>query len=597
MPGLHILVAMRNDESERVQQSGLVFKNGLEKMKHYPNYISKLLIDANDIMLGFSGYPEYPIQVLNEGNRVIAIEGCIYNFDDEEIKRRLLSLPLGEKKLKNELNEFISAADGEFIVHMYDRQNKIYLVFNDWLGRLPIYYRVSKDFVVVSREVKFIVFLDGATLDQRALADYLLFKFPLGRSTLISDTYRLLPASFLLCDTAQKGVSTESVFSPNLEPESLKQGDIAKITDKLAETFCDALRFRTKCFNTYTPVVSLSGGYDSQAVLAALYGLQAKPVAVTYVNNKSRHELPIAEDISHRLGVMHRAIPVSSPLEARPEEIKQLVYLKDGLNYAAMSYILRFYATVASELGNKIIGYTGEGGDKTMAPMGFNPFVSTVSSMPQLYQSIYFTESIFSWKEVSLLLGIKQAELQERFKQCFSNYPERTFEGKYRHFIIFEKVCKWQSEGEDRNRFFYWFTSPFLAPAFFREALKVSEITKKSREFYRSFLAKVGADIAVVDRYSMYDDKSIKILDYLLNHLPIGATRLLSKQRLYKMQALLNKQNVENVRNIALMTLDDCKPAQEYFNIPVTRKILTSEGSAERLFTLLTLLLYIRLVD
>lgn len=593
MPGLHTVVTV--EDGERVQKNSSIFKKRLGEMKHYPSYTSNLLIDANDIMLGFSGYPDYPIQVFNEENRVIAIDGCIYNMDDEEIKRRLLSLPLGEERLKHELSTFISVADGEFIIHLYDRQNNIYLAFNDSLGRLPVYYRVSKDFVAVSREVKFLVLSDKATLNRQGLAEYLVFGYPLGKNTLIDNIYRLPPASFILCDIIQKRVSTKPVLSWNLDPEPLGPDDIEKVNDKLTAIFLDMLRNRTKLFSIYTPVVSLSGGYDSRAVLAGLCQIKAKPVAVTFVNSKIRHELPIAEETANKLGVMHRVISVASPLEASPEEIRQLVYLKDGRNPAIMSYILKFYATVVSELGDKILGYTGEGGDKTMSPMGFNPFVNSVSSTEQLSQSIYFNESIFSWKEASLLLGVKQVDLQEKFRERFSDYPERTFEGRYRHFMMFEKVCKWQSEGEDRNRFYYWFTTPFLAPAFFGEAMRVPEIAKKSREFYISFLSKIEADVAGIGRYSMYDDKSIKTLDYILNRLPLAATRLLSKQMLFRVQALLNKQNVEHIRNISLRALDDCQPAHEYFNIAAMRKLLAGERSGERLSTLLTLLLYIAL--
>jgi len=597
MPGLHAVIRAKRQERKKCFDNRVEFEKALSRMKHFQNYVTELLIDNNDITLGFSGYTNYPHLFCIEENRVIAVDGCIYNMTEPEIKKQLLSLRLDKQSIDDRLSKFISNADGEFIVYMYDKQSNKCLVFNDYLGRLPSYYHMNEDSISMSREVKFIVSLDGGVINKQALADYLVFAYPLGTDTLITGINRLPPASYLLYDTTQNVLTTKSLSPCMLDPESTGSLNMDRVVGKLATSFLYALRGRTERFSTYTSVVSLSGGHDCKAVLGGLSKIDANPIAITYSNNESKHELPVAKEISRKLGVEHKVISISSSSDVAYENIRQLVYLKDGLNYAGMSYILDFYAAILRELGGEIVGYTGEGGDKTMAPMGFNPFLKSVNSMDQLCQSIYFNESKFSWKEASLLLGISHAELKKRFEERISAYPEQTFEGKYRHFMIFEKVHKWQFEGEDRNRLFFWFTSPFYVPAFFSEAMKVPEIAKKNREFYKSFLSHINSAIAESSKYSMYDDKSIRILDYVLSHSSVSITHLLTKQLLFKIQALHDKQDVRHIRDMSLRTLEDCHYAQKHFNESATRKIIATEKSGERLFTLLTLLAYMQFAE
>ena len=73
---------------------------------------------------------------------------------------------------------------------------------NDILGRLPLYYHYSiKLGLIISRELQFISFLtgeaNGGKFDRMAIAQYLLFGYPLGERILQADIFRVKPASLI----------------------------------------------------------------------------------------------------------------------------------------------------------------------------------------------------------------------------------------------------------------------------------------------------------------------------------------------------------------------------------------------------------------
>jgi len=570
-----------------------VFKSTLEKMRHYPNYATNLLIEDNSVMLGFSGYPDYPLKVFNKGNRNIVIEGKVYTKEDEEIADWLSTLSLNQEDLTGELSRFLLNTDGNFIIQVHDREQGLYLAFNDALGRLPTYYQSSSRHIIISKEVKFIIpFLDKVTFSRDALAEYLHFCYPLGNQTLLEDVYRLPPATFLLVDTKKQGFLSKSILSWNLDSEPIKQDKIDRNIGKLVSIFLDSLKRRTKSFATYKPVVSLSGGYDSRTVMAGLAKVQANPIAATYINKRSEYEMPSAKEISQTLGVEHKIVPVSSPFEETLDKMRWLAYLKDGLNYVAMSYILDFYATVASDLGSRIIGYTGDGGDKTLAPLGFNP---SINSLKQLTQYLSITDRYFGWKEISRILDVDKKALIQHFETHLSSYPELTLEGKYKHFKIFERAFKLLAEGESRNRFFYWNITPFFSLPFFIEAMKIPEAAKRDGGLYRSFLSKINAECAAI-RYPT--STQFQIIKKYETSLPIWLITL-SLTTLERVKSLINKkeEGIEQLRHVCLTALDRCKMPREYFNIARTREIISRGKKSAPLFALLTLLLYMELIE
>ena len=193
MPGVNIVSAPQ----EKIETIYQEFNHMQENMLHYNSYSYKLLLREPGIMIGFTAYSSYPIKIFETDRFFILLEGMIYSESDSLVERWLFDfaeeLARGgsyDEKLK----DFLRKADGEFIVVIYDRTDQELTVFNDKIGRLPLYYCKSADSLFISREMKFILsFVKSSNFDRQALTEYLLFGFPLGERTLIDNVYRILP--------------------------------------------------------------------------------------------------------------------------------------------------------------------------------------------------------------------------------------------------------------------------------------------------------------------------------------------------------------------------------------------------------------------
>lgn len=73
----------------------------------------------------------------------------------------------------------------------------------------------------------------------------------------------------------------------------------------------------------------------------------------------------------------------------------------------------------------------------------------------------------------------------------FLGFPENDLNQKYVHFTVFEKNYKLYFEAEDRNRFYFWSTSPFYSIKFFEYAIAIPDCYKEHLDLYRMFLERL----------------------------------------------------------------------------------------------------------
>jgi asparagine synthase (glutamine-hydrolysing) len=67
------------------------------------------------------------------------------------------------------------------------------------------------------------------------------------------------------------------------------------------------------------------------------------------------------------------------------------------------------------------------------------------------------------------------------------------------HFVVCERALKWQSEGEDRNRCYFWSTTPFSGTHFFNYAMGCPDEQKSQFGLYREFLQALSPAAAAVE--------------------------------------------------------------------------------------------------
>ena len=494
MPGLHLLISMDNIRHDEKRE----FMNTLGKMKHFQWYLTDVLCNDASMIIGRSYYDGYPFAAFQSKKGVTLIEGAIYNKSDRKVKSELDKISLAESsqtQLSNKVKKFVLTTHGEFIVVKYNRDMQKCLIFNDALGRLPFYYCSSdnqlSDTIVFSREMKFIVpFLLNTDFDIFALAEYLLFGYPLGDRTLLKFIKRLPPATVLMIDTMDNEFRLKKVLSWNLEPESQNANQLKEQARKLVKLFLTssmniAQTFSKDCAN----IVGLSGGLDSRATLAGLVRIGANPVAYSYLSGENR----IAKKIAQKLKVRHQVI--SSSFKMTNEDF---VNLTDGLIGIRMLHLMSYLYGVREKVKKKGILYTGDGGWQLKCHWSSR---LNISNMEGLVRHILETENIFEIDEVSSMLNLRKSALKEHLKKHIVAYPEKTMEGKLAHFLMFERSFKWYFPGEDKNRFFLWSTTPFYSIDLFRASMNIPQRSKEHFILYKNFFDSLNPSLARIQYY------------------------------------------------------------------------------------------------
>jgi hypothetical protein len=135
--------------------------------------------------------------------------------------------------------------------------------------------------------------------------------------------------------------------------------------------------------------------------------------------------------------------------------------------------------------GNRIARYSGLFGGEFFRY--FNP-TSGMSNEGSLVDFLLTTTDIYRApvKPVCDIMNISLSDLRSSIHHHISQYPEVSVYKKYLHFF-FEKNYMWAGAGEDRDRIFFWNTTPFYTQSIYQYALSIEENTKGTL-FFRDFL-------------------------------------------------------------------------------------------------------------
>ena len=489
--------------------------NTLNKMKHFQWYVADVLCNDANMIIGRSYYNGYPFTVFRSKKRVTLIDGAIYDKSSRKVKEELDKISLAETSLTqllDKVKKFLLTTHGEFIVIKYNAEMQRCLIFNDAIGRLPFYYCSAararnrfSDKIVMSREVKFIVpFLEKTDFDILALAEYLLFGYPLGERTLWKDIKRLPPATMSMIDTKNNKFLLKRVLRWNLEPQSQTMHQVREETGKLVNLFLSSSKNIAQTFSKdYAHIVSLSGGLDSRAILAGLVKIRANPIAYSYPSGENR----IAKKVAQTSKVKYQVI--SSSFKMTNEDY---VKLTDCLISMRLRNVVSYLYGIREKMEKKAILYTGDGGHQLKRE--YVHTLKNISNVEKLLDYIMETDHIFDIDEISSMLNIDKASFKEHLKKHIMAYPEKTMEGKLIHFKQFERYFKWMFVGEDRNRLFLWSTTPFYSIHLFRASMRVPQRFKEHYILYKNFLSSLNP---VLSRIQYYDRLiPLSVPDWLL---------------------------------------------------------------------------------
>jgi asparagine synthase (glutamine-hydrolysing) len=493
MPGLSFVC----DFDEDLKQKETQLMQSLRSLVHSELYTSRVLYSDKSYFLGISGYDGYPFTAFQNDRYIINIEGKIYNKDQARLNLELQELADNifrkDSNYKKLLSDWLLTTDGDFIIIILDKNSRRIIIFNDVLGRLPLYYYQTAQGLYASREIRFITNLMGnINFDKTAIAQYLLFGFPLASRTLFENIHRMPPATLIDINLQESKIRIEDIYTFNFDEKAHKDRQFKENVRNLYGLFLDATRNRA--ISVGKNIVGLSGGLDSRSVAAALHKLNIPFSGATYLdsNKKANHDARIAEKLAKLFGIDWKLFHLDSPTR---DDTLEILKIKNGLVSLTMNYIVPYFKSVKAHYGNNMQYFTGDGGI-TLKPHSPE---SKISNSNELVNYIIKKHQIFSLGEVSSLTRIEKSEIVSELENCIAAYPEKEWENRYMHFLHFDRCFKWQFEGEDKNRCYFWSLTPFYSIPFFTYVMNCPETTKKRFNLYREFLLYLSPEAMAIN--------------------------------------------------------------------------------------------------
>jgi len=470
-----------------------------EKLLPLPDYRSEALFCAERFSAGCTRYPDYPITVIEAGDSVILVEGKIYNKTAAELEKELIDiageLNDGEKTVSGSLRDWLGHADGDFLVFIWNKKTEELHIFNDVLGRLPLYYIQIERLVLISRRVKFCTSLMKSPAgDSKGLAETLIFGFPLADRTLIAGVSRLSPGTLLSISASSPAIRSSLIYIFNFDQKNNTGKSYDRMAGELEELFLEACRNRAGSGDA-PPIVSLSGGLDSRAVAAGLQKAGVAFEAASFLDfaRERKPDASLAGRVAEVLGIQWRLFDLKKP---DVNDYRRMVALKDGLCGTGMSFILNFFEQIKEAYGPSLIHFTGDEGNILVPDMRPPQRLKTIDD---LVDCIISNNLWFPINEVHSLTGVTPEEIRDGIRQRVESYPEKDLYQKYLHFIIFEHCFKLQFEGEEKSRSFFWTVAPFYSLFVFRYLMNIPDDRKRYHRLYAHFLHRFSPATAAID--------------------------------------------------------------------------------------------------
>lgn len=267
---------------------------------------------------------------------------------------------------------FISKLNGMFAFALWDNLKGELLLARDRFGQKPLYYSYFNDVLIFASEVKAIVTHSDFSkqLDLNSLSDYLQFEYLPQDKSIYKNINKLLPGNYLVFN--KKGLIINKYWDVNFDESSiynkLSENELCEI---LLEKFKKAVNYRLM---SDVPLgVFLSGGVDSSAIVATLFGMMPSKNIKTFsigFEEESFDESSYAQKIANLFNTdhHHQKLTSKSMLDILPEVIEKIDEpFADAsiIPTYLLSKFTRNYVTVA--LG-------GDGGDELFA--GYDPFLA-----------------------------------------------------------------------------------------------------------------------------------------------------------------------------------------------------------------------------
>ena len=427
------------------------------------------------------------------------VEGYIYNKDTKQAETDLSEIAKyafhDEVISADKIRNWMLDADGEYILVILHKKSGELIAFNDPLGKVPLYYWISGNSFIVARECKFIIkLMPNPEHDRIGWAQHLWCRHPLGKRTLYKDIHRLAGGTVLKSKPAGDEIQTEvkNIYSFNYDEIDNENKPVKDICSELIDLFLEGIRRRATYKEGSVNVISQSGGQDSRAVAVAMTKLKIPCVSATFLSKGgyAAQDAPIAKKIASQLNIPWYLFHLNEP---RLDVLERMAWLKDGLNYVGMAFIISFLEEIVEKWGRDAMHFSGNPGDVFyyLYPKG------KIDSENSLVYAFTSKTGRIPIDLAEKAVGIPYGTIKGEMENIFRSYPEKLI-NKSIHFHFNEHLHKLIYEGDDRTNFFLWHTTSFLSIDFYKYIMHLPHILKKDFRLYREFQKMLSPEIAKI---------------------------------------------------------------------------------------------------
>lgn len=263
--------------------------------------------------------------------------------------------------------ESIACLNGMFAIAIWDKRQGVLHLVRDRLGVKPLYYARVGDALLFGSEIKSILASRQIekSVNKRAVWDYLTFRYVPGPQTIWEGIFKLPPAhrlEFRLNDSAPT-ISRwwdMPMAVPAVE-KSLRDYD-----EEFRYLFEDAVRLRLQAD---VPVgITLSGGLDSSALVAAAASPSLHTFSVAFADAPDTNELAYALAVSKAFSTQHHEVVIDEKdfLDFLPD----FVWHTDEPLADLASIPLHYLSRLARQDVKVVL--SGEGADEIFAGYDFD---------------------------------------------------------------------------------------------------------------------------------------------------------------------------------------------------------------------------------
>ena len=340
--------------------------------------------------------------------------------------------------------DFLHHVTGTFNIFMYNKNSGQYLLANDRLGYLPLYYYQDQSVFLFASKLESILasgLMEVFEIDKVTVAEHLLFNYPLSEHTYVKNINTISPASCIRPVSENMEVEQYWDIGDYFGFPSLSKKESLTLLNTALQNSIEKFVSSTGNSNLN---FSLTGGWDSRVVLSYLLPAYRDKIQAYSFGAPVADDIKVPEEISFYENFDYTGYRLDNEYlqEQFPDNAKDTVILSNGTRNYKRTHYLYAIKQVAKKSEFLLSGIYGDEVFKVGRPQA-----GTVISA----YSIKFIDADFDADEV-----LKQANITELSKVVDRDSKRLYLDLKDRLNAVGKTYKKYNTPGEKYFAFRFW---------------------------------------------------------------------------------------------------------------------------------------------